>query len=138
MSPNQSSSSASRRPSWRNKGTRMSDQRSSRRSFLLSSAASAALAAGAQFVFAADAPSTNAAQTQPTTRRRREPKPLSSTTKTKYSAVNVACIGIGGRGRSDLEEVIKCGANVIAICDIDLDRLGKCAAKLPNARTYFD
>ena len=37
---------------------------------------------------------------------------------------NVACIGIGGKGGSDSENAAKFG-NVVAICDIDRDRLDK-------------
>ena len=116
----------------------MSDSPLSRRKFILSTAAGAALAAGAQFAFAAD--ETTKPSSRPGGRGERRPRERKAlaTTNTKYSSINVACIGIDGRGRADLDEIVKAGANVVAICDIDLDRLKKCSSELPDARTYWD
>jgi predicted dehydrogenase len=51
--------------------------------------------------------------------------------------LRVAGIGVGGKGSSDIEQA---GAlmEVVALCDIDEDRLGKRAAAWPKARRFFD
>jgi predicted dehydrogenase len=48
-----------------------------------------------------------------------------------------ACIGVGGKGRSDTEHVGNLG-DVVAICDVDAQRLGQTALKHPDAKTYAD
>src|SRR5262249_27375027 len=93
-------------------GTTMSKSDMTRRGFLLRRAAARAAAGIAK---AADAPAKKGSTETPTTassaggsgRPKRQPKPLSSTTKTKYSDIRVACIGIAGRGRADLEAMVK-------------------------------
>ena len=106
----------------------------SRRGFLRTTAAAAgALAAGASIVSAAQPPATTPAKPP----RKRGPKPL-QTTQNKYSQINVAVIGIDGRGRSNLQEIVKAGANVVALCDVDSKRLERPASELPNAKTYAD
>src|SRR6267154_3392299 len=37
--------------------------------------------------------------------------------------VNVACIGVGGKGDSDSSDVSGCGGNLVAICDVDQNKL---------------
>src|SRR3954447_19812997 len=120
------------------------EQPISRRGFLTSTAAAAAGAlAATSIASAADAPTT-AGTTKPSTRgaggggRRREPKPMAATTQTKYSQIRVAAIGVGGRGWNDLNEIVKLGANVVALCDVDSQRLERASAGLPNAKTYSD
>ena len=51
--------------------------------------------------------------------------------------LRVAGIGVGGKGSSDIEHA---GAlmDVVALCDIDEDRLGKRAATWPKARRFYD
>src|SRR5262249_19102538 len=51
--------------------------------------------------------------------------------------LSFACIGIGGKGASDTEHVGKLG-DVVALCDIDAQRLGKMAEKFPGAQSYSD
>lgn len=51
--------------------------------------------------------------------------------------VQIACIGVGGKGESDMLET-STGNAVVAICDADKDRLDKAAARFPNARKYTD
>jgi hypothetical protein len=34
--------------------------------------------------------------------------------------INVACIGVGGKGDQDSGDAAACGANIVAICDVDL------------------
>ena len=33
--------------------------------------------------------------------------------------INVACIGVGGKGDSDSSDAARCGGNIVAICDVD-------------------
>lgn len=52
--------------------------------------------------------------------------------------LNIACIGVGGQGGADLHEVAKFGDNIVALVDIDRERLQGQAANFPNARLYTD
>jgi len=52
--------------------------------------------------------------------------------------VNVACIGVGGKGDSDSTGVGRCGENVVAICDVDENTLDKKAKQYPDAKKYRD
>src|SRR4051812_47813454 len=77
-----------------------------RRGFLRgSAAAAAALAAGAQMVHAQTKPATTKAAIAPAAAKPKKPdrKPLAevATTRTKYGAIKLACIGVGGQGGSD-------------------------------------
>jgi predicted dehydrogenase len=117
----------------------------SRRGFLkTSAAAAAAIAAGAQMVHAqpvpAPAPAPAAAKPAAPKPKKTERKTLAevATTQTKYSQIKVACIGVGGRGGDDLYEVAQCGANIVAICDIDTNTLNKIGESLPNAKKWTD
>jgi predicted dehydrogenase len=50
-----------------------------------------------------------------------------------------ACIGVGGMGLHDLKEFIKHEkVQVVAICDVDSDRLQKASELVPEARMYSD
>lgn len=49
--------------------------------------------------------------------------------------VNVAGIGAMGKGESDIGISAE-GANIVAICDVDRDRLKHTAAKYPDAKAY--
>ena len=50
--------------------------------------------------------------------------------------LNLAAVGIGGMGKSNLE---RCESeNIVALCDIDADYAGKTFAKYPNAKRYRD
>jgi len=51
--------------------------------------------------------------------------------------INLACIGIGGKGDSDSDNAAK-HANLIAICDIDDQRLNKKGLKYPKAQKFND
>ena len=48
-----------------------------------------------------------------------------------------ACIGVGGKGSGDTDQVGGLG-DVVALCDIDSKRLGAKASKFPDAKTYAD
>jgi predicted dehydrogenase len=50
--------------------------------------------------------------------------------------LNIGAIGVGGRGGSDLAGVS--GENIVALCDVDTDRLDKAAAGHPGAQKYVD
>jgi len=54
--------------------------------------------------------------------------------------INVACIGVGGKGDSDSSDAAKCGGNMVAICDVDTKSLDKKAAdpKFTQAKKYQD
>jgi predicted dehydrogenase len=51
--------------------------------------------------------------------------------------VNVACIGVGGKGSSDTDGAARYG-NIVALCDIDDQRLKQKARQYPNAKTFHD
>jgi len=55
--------------------------------------------------------------------------------------INVACIGVGGKGSSDTNEAIRHG-HLVALCDVDSNTLNKKAADLqdqfPQAKKYSD
>src|SRR5712664_3413462 len=52
------------------------------------------------------------------------------------SKLNIAGIGIGGQGASDLNDVS--GENIVALCDVDWDYAAKTFAKYPAAKRYKD
>lgn len=51
--------------------------------------------------------------------------------------INVACIGVSGKGSSDTDHAGNYG-NIVAICDIDDKFLSKKGEKFPEARKYHD
>jgi predicted dehydrogenase len=51
------------------------------------------------------------------------------------SKLNVAFIGLGGQGRSRLDEILGCGVNVVALCDVDEHQLAE--AKKALEKTAF-
>jgi len=60
--------------------------------------------------------------------------------KKKESAnerLNIACIGVGGKGSSDTDHAGNHG-NIVALCDIDDNTLGHKAEKFPQAKKYND
>jgi predicted dehydrogenase len=50
--------------------------------------------------------------------------------------LNIALIGVGGRGGDNLKSVS--GENVVALCDVDENRLGEAAKDHSRAKTYQD
>jgi len=50
--------------------------------------------------------------------------------------LNIAVIGVSGRAGEDLHEVSS--ENIVALCDVDDDRLRGAAQKYPQAKTYND
>jgi predicted dehydrogenase len=57
-------------------------------------------------------------------------------TRSPNAKLNVACIGVAGRGGSHLGGAAR--ENLVAICDIDDKNLDKVGQKYPNAKKYFD
>ena len=51
--------------------------------------------------------------------------------------LNIACIGVDGKGSSDTDHAGRL-ANVVALCDIDDEKLNKKAKSFPKAKTYND
>ena len=51
--------------------------------------------------------------------------------------LNFACIGVEGKGSSDTDSAARDGV-VVALCDIDAERLDKKARRYPEAKKYFD
>lgn len=51
--------------------------------------------------------------------------------------INIACIGVGGKGSSDTDHAGNHG-NIVALCDIDDKRLAAKAEKFPRAKTFND
>jgi predicted dehydrogenase len=52
--------------------------------------------------------------------------------------LNIALVGVGGRGADNLKTVGGQGQNVIALCDVDDHRLDQAAKGHPRARTFHD
>ncbi len=52
--------------------------------------------------------------------------------------LNVAAIGAGGKGTSDIMSCQKLGENVVALCDVDWDRAEEAFYRLPDARKFKD
>jgi predicted dehydrogenase len=50
--------------------------------------------------------------------------------------LNIAAIGVGGRGADDLDEVKS--ENIVALCDVNEKNLAAAAKKFPQAKTYAD
>jgi len=57
----------------------------------------------------------------------------------KNARLQHACIGVGGMGGQDLKQFLAhAGTEVVAICDVDSDRLKAARKLVPKARTYGD
>ena len=50
--------------------------------------------------------------------------------------LNVACIGVGGRGGANVGGVS--GENMVAVCDVDEKRAGRNFTKFEKAKKYYD
>jgi predicted dehydrogenase len=62
---------------------------------------------------------------------------LAGTSRSVLEKLNIACIGVGGKGSSDTDHAGNHG-NVVALCDIDGKTLDKKAAKFDQAKKFFD
>jgi hypothetical protein len=54
------------------------------------------------------------------------------------SKIRIACIGVGGKGSSDTDNSAREGGEIVALCDVDLNTLGKKAKKFPKAAKFQD
>ena len=54
------------------------------------------------------------------------------------SKLRVAGIGVGGQGRSDLDNIANCDAEIVALCDVDHARAGDIFRKHPRAKVFKD
>lgn len=54
------------------------------------------------------------------------------------SKIRLACIGVGGKGASDVVENANCGLEVVALCDVDDTPLRKMAERYPKAKQFKD
>ena len=52
--------------------------------------------------------------------------------------INIACIGVGGKGDSDSSDAGNCGGNIVALCDVDQRTLDKKGQQFPNAKKFQD
>jgi predicted dehydrogenase len=52
--------------------------------------------------------------------------------------INLACIGVGGQGQSDVRGFAQAGANIVAMCDVDDDAAASSYRAHPQARKYKD
>src|SRR5690348_17739836 len=53
--------------------------------------------------------------------------------------LNIAGIGVGGKGASDLKEFVKSPrVNIVALCDVDDRRAADSVKAFPNAKYYKD
>ncbi|MFT5468997.1 MAG: putative dehydrogenase [Verrucomicrobiales bacterium] len=52
--------------------------------------------------------------------------------------VNVAAIGAGGRAEADIAGVVGAGANIVSLCDVDVNRSMKKREQFPQAKFYTD
>ncbi|RJP18224.1 MAG: gfo/Idh/MocA family oxidoreductase [Candidatus Omnitrophota bacterium] len=50
--------------------------------------------------------------------------------------LNIAVIGVGGQGRSNLNSLSR--EAIVALCDVDDERAGDAYAKFPQAKKYYD
>ena len=60
-----------------------------------------------------------------------------SLAQTDKDKVNIACIGVGGKGSSDTDHAARAG-NLVAICDIDENHLNAKSKKFPDAKRFSD
>ena len=64
-------------------------------------------------------------------------QPNSALGSSPNAKVNIASIGVGGKGSSDCDDAGKFG-QIVAICDIDDQRLKQKAQKFPDAKMFHD
>ncbi|WP_035612123.1 Gfo/Idh/MocA family oxidoreductase [Haloferula sp. BvORR071] len=54
------------------------------------------------------------------------------------SRISIACIGVAGKGDSDVDDSAKCGGQIVGLCDVDARNLAKKAQKFPEAKKFSD
>jgi predicted dehydrogenase len=68
---------------------------------------------------------------------------VGSSTTPAHSAMandkmNIAFIGIGGRGKANLDGIARTKQNIVALCDVDDKRAGKAYQRFPKAKKFYD
>lgn len=53
-------------------------------------------------------------------------------------ALKIALVGVGGRGADNHKTMVRLNQNIVALCDVDENRLGVAAKRSPNAKTFHD
>ena len=61
------------------------------------------------------------------------PRPASAN-----ATLNIAAIGVGGMGRSNLRALAEAGENIVALCDVDYDYAARTLNAFPKAKRYKD
>lgn len=61
---------------------------------------------------------------------------LPAASKAANEKLNIGIIGAGGRGASNSGDVAS--ENIVALCDVDENNLGRASQRYPKARTYVD
>ncbi len=61
---------------------------------------------------------------------------MSRTGKSPSEKLNLAIIGVGGRGRANMNSVSS--ENIVALCDVNEEELAKASEQFPDAKTYVD
>jgi len=62
---------------------------------------------------------------------------LAQEAKSPNERIRFACIGVGGKGDSDMMDASRFG-DIVAICDVDENTLNRAAQRFPNAKKYYD
>jgi len=52
--------------------------------------------------------------------------------------LNIAGIGVGGKGHGEIQDTSKAGANIVALCDVDESRAAKTFKEFPDAARHKD
>lgn len=58
--------------------------------------------------------------------------------KSPNEKLNVAVVGAGGKGLSDMRDTARTGQNIVALCDVDERQAAQARADQPNAAFYHD
>jgi predicted dehydrogenase len=64
--------------------------------------------------------------------------PARAESKSANERLNVASIGVGGKGHSDVQNASKCGCNVVALCDVDEKNGAANFKAFPQAKKFND
>jgi len=54
------------------------------------------------------------------------------------SRLQIGCIGVAGKGKSDTINTANCGGKIIGLCDVDEKRLSPMAKRFPDAQKFSD
>ncbi|MFT6181968.1 MAG: hypothetical protein ACJAQT_004258 [Akkermansiaceae bacterium] len=54
------------------------------------------------------------------------------------SKIQIGCIGVGGKGKSDTLNAAKCGGEIVGLCDVDRGMIDAMAKNFPKAAQFSD